>query len=137
MIVAVCTDDNGGILFNSRRISRDEAVLKDLERIAEDKPIRINEFSVPLFKGTNIKYYEGEDFLENAAPDDICFAENIPASRFIDKTDMLILYCWNRRYPSDFKFDADLSHYRLIKSYDLSGKSHDKITVKVYGKINE
>lgn len=136
MTVAVCIDDNGGMLFNNRRVSRDEAVLRDLAKNAGDKAIRINEFSVQLFKQASINYSESKYFLETAGKDDICFAENVGLSQDINKIDRLIVYCWNRRYPSDFKLDADLSMFSLTESYELTGKSHDKITVNVYEKIN-
>lgn len=136
MTVAVCIDDNGGMLFNNRRVSRDEAVLRDLAKTAGDRAIRINEFSVQLFTHAGIEYLESKNFLETADKDDICFAENIGLSQNIDKIDKLIVYCWNRRYPSDFKFDADMSLFSLAETYDLIGKSHDKITVNVYERTN-
>lgn len=136
MIVAVCIDDMGGMLFNNRRVSRDEAVLRDLAETAGNRAICINEFSLQLFKQANVKYSASEGFLETAGTDDICFAENVDLSHYIHKADKLIIYCWNRRYPSDFKFDANLSLFSLAKSYDLVGKSHERITVNVYERSN-
>lgn len=137
MIVAVCIDDNGGMLFNNRRVSRDEGVLRDLAKTAGDRSIYIDEFSAQLFSQANIKYSAGKNFLDTAGADDICFAENTSLLRYIDKIDKLIVYCWNRRYPSDFKFDADMSLFSLAETYDLIGKSHDKITVNVYERTNQ
>ena len=36
MTIFVCIDDKNGMLFNHRRQSRDEAVLKDMLDVAED-----------------------------------------------------------------------------------------------------
>ena len=37
MIIFICTDNKNGILFNRRRQSRDEAVLKDILETAGEK----------------------------------------------------------------------------------------------------
>ena len=43
------------------------------------------------------------------------------------------LYYWNRRYPSDLKFDIDFSNgkWEVVSEEEFEGNSHDKITKKV------
>ena len=48
----------------------------------------------------------------------------------------LILYRWNRRYPSDLTFRIPLSEHgwKLETVTEFSGFSHEKITEEVYKK---
>ena len=43
-----------------------------------------------------------------------------------------MLYRWNRRYPSDLKFDLPLEGFTLRQRQEFAGYSHPKITEEVY-----
>lgn len=130
MILAICIDDRNGISFNKRRQSRDGALIKNLAELAGDKKILIGSYSQPLF--TEGKAAVDDSFIENAADDDICFAENTDPAAFADRINGIILYRWNRHYPSDKKFTLDLSEFELVSSEEFAGSSHDKITREIY-----
>ena len=132
MIIAVCVDDKMGMLFNNRRQSRDKCVTDDLMTIAET--VHINGFSEELFEDYKDRIEVSEDFLENAESEDVCFVENIDLEPYADKIDKVILYLWNRHYPSSLKFKVDLSEYEFVEETEFQGNSHEKITREVYSK---
>ena len=132
MIIAVCVDDRMGMLFNHRRQSRDKFVIDDLMNIAEK--VKINGFSEELFEDYKERIEIDDNFLENAENEDVCFVENIDLEPYADKIDKVILYLWNRHYPSSLKFKVDLSDYNFIEETEFEGNSHEKITREVYAK---
>lgn len=133
MILVVCIDDNGGMMFNRRRQSRDSAVVNDILNNVS-KCVRINEYSKPLFENSGVKYIVSEDFLERAENGECCFVENCGIADYIGKASKLVVYKWNRRYPSDFSLDVALfdERLRLCDRTEFAGSSHDKITKEVY-----
>ncbi len=130
MTVAVCVDDRMGMLFNNRRQSRDKFVIDDLMSIAEK--VYINSFSEELFEDYRDRTEIDEDFLEKAGSEDICFVENIDLAPYADKIDKVILYLWNRHYPSSLKCKVNLSDYSLMEKTEFAGNSHEKITREEY-----
>ena len=52
-----------------------------------------------------------------------------------DKINSVIVYKWNRQYPSDMKLDIEPSEGRvLVSSVEFAGYSHEKITKEVYSR---
>ena len=131
MTIFICIDDNNGMLFNHRRQSRDEAVLKDMLNTAEGK-IWMNAYSSKLFGIVLDKIIIEEDFLECAPKDNYCFLENIPLKPYEDKLDAIIVYYWNRVYPADTYLDIDLDlNWEVTDTKEFGGTSHEKITRKL------
>ncbi len=128
MRVIVCIDDNGGMLFNNRRQSRDKAVIKKIEKITEGAFLWVNEYSQGLFQGDVIV---DDDLLVKAKEYDYCFIENIPLSEHIDSINTLYIFKWNRKYPYDFKLDIDFERlYHIDTTEDIVGNSHERITLE-------
>ncbi len=133
MTIIVCLDNNNGMLFNRRRQSRDGSIIKDIEDTADGSTVFVNSYSAPLFIGTGVKLRVDESLLSNAGCDSLCFIENISVKAYEAQITKLIIYKWNRDYPSDFRFDIDYaSNFSLKSSVDLIGTSHRKITKEVY-----
>ena len=61
------------------------------------------------------------------------FIEDKQLGNFESEIDKMIVYYWNRRYPSDLKFDIDFSNgkWEIVSEEEFEGNSHDKITKKV------
>ncbi len=131
MKVIICLDDNSGMLFNNRRQSRDKEVLKDIMNNLEDGKLYISPFSEKLFADYIENVIVDEEFLTKAGEDDFCFVEN-KLLKDVTGVDEIIVYKWNRVYPSDFKSDVDFSTYTLVESVDFRGFSHEKITKETY-----
>ncbi len=133
MIVITCVDDDFGMLFNNRRQSKDSLLRKRiLEKTAGHK-LWMNDYSAKQFKeDTAPQINVDNDFLLNAAAGDYCFVETQQLRACEKSIEKLILYRWNRKYPSDLKFDLDLSNWRLIETTDFPGNSHETITEEIY-----
>jgi len=132
MILVLCIDDCLGMCFGGRRQSRDSAVYADLAHMAGDAPIWMAERSAPLFADTNGSIRACPDFVEKAGKGEYCFVEFTPPSALEGRAEKIILYRWNRRYPSDLKFDISLEGWKLEHSFDFPGSSHETISKEVY-----
>lgn len=135
MIVAVCVDDSGGMMFNHRRQSRDWAVIEDIQKLSSGYKLYIGTYSAKLFS-ENPSIFISNNFLELAGAHDFCFVEDCALKDYIEKIEKLILYRWNRKYPADTYFDLTLepTQWHLESSTDFRGNSHEKITREVYVK---
>ncbi len=131
MQVIVCVDDDLGMMFNHRRVSKDRKLIDRMLEITKGKRILMNHYSEELFAGKQDIFVE-DDFLEKAGDQDVCFVENEPLAPYTDQINKIILYRWNRKYPADVHFDISLNGWQLVESYDFKGYSHEKITEEVY-----
>lgn len=135
MKTAFCIDDTGGILFNNRRVSSDGAVFADLKSLYTGT-LYIMPFSAGLMQRYGVEYTADDNAFAKAKCGDMLFAENILLSPHLKSISEIIVYRWNRRYPSDFKTDIDLSGLVLTDSYDFKGTSHERITREIYQNPN-
>ena len=128
--VAVTVDDRLGIAFNKRRQSSDRILIGDLVDTVSGK-IYVSEYSSPLFKDHCDKVIVVDDPLTECPDGGYCFLEKsyVGAS---DDVGTVIVYRWNRHYPSDMKLDIDLDGYKMIESTEFIGSSHEKITKETY-----
>ncbi len=136
MTAVVCIADGGGMTFNKRRVSRDKAVIKDLEVIACDEVLFVSEYSERLFSDSTLSLIAVSDPLESAKDGDIAFIENISLHPHRKKITRLIIYKWNRAYPCDFSLDIDprVEKMRLLSSIDFVGNTHEKITREIWSR---
>ena len=133
MTVIVCIDVCNGMLFHNRRVSADRVVIEKILALAADAPILMCPYSAGLFpQGTNI--VTSDDYLKTAGPGQICFAESEDLVLYLNKARQVILFQWNRQYPSDVKFPKHLlqAPWKLVSVTDFPGHSHDQITQEVY-----
>ena len=88
----------------------------------------IHPFSEKLIRETEIPYVLPP---ETAAD---FFAEDVPAEEMLKKTKKIVLYRWNRHYPSDVTWEPDLASmgFALTETIEFPGTSHEKITREVY-----
>ena len=131
MQVVVCIDDNNGMMFNHRRLSKDRVVIDRIVESTKEKRLFINTYSCELFEKVK-NVVACTDFLYQAGENDICFVESDSLLEFESKIDKLTVYRWNRSYPADFYFDLPLDKWKLVKCSDLAGNSHDRITEEIY-----
>lgn len=133
MTIIVCVDDNGGVLFNRRRVSSDRIVSARMLELAGDRKLYVRPYSEKLF-ASNEKLYIGEDYLSCAGMGDYCLLEEQIPSDLWERTERVVVFYWNRRYPSDVKFP--LAHLRtaarMESRSEFPGYSHERITQEVY-----
>ena len=133
MRLIVCLDDRFTMAFHGRRQSRDKALVNHICQMLEGKKLWINNYSAPLFFGMDADVCVDEDFLNNAEQDDFCFVENLNPAPYKNCCTEIIIYRWNRRYPGDLCFPAEmLSGMKMIYSEEFTGNSHERITQEVY-----
>ena len=132
MIAAVCLDDRNGMLFNGRRLSRDRAQQEDLLALCGEKKLRIGSFSAKLFQAHEERVVVDDDFLTAAGAGEIVFVEDRGLLPLSARLEGVIVYRWNRAYPSDLQFDLDLSAFTCTERVEFPGNSHDVITREVY-----
>ena len=134
MKLIVCVDDKFGMLFNKRRQSKDRALRKDLLELTKDSRLWMNAYSASQFENKADNIMIDEACLALAAADEYCFVENLDIVPYADRVSCVILYRWNRAYPSDDRFPTELfaGRWRLESAVDFIGTSHDLITREVY-----
>ncbi len=127
MTLYICLDDRNGLKFNKRRQSRDAAVLEDI-RSRLTGALLIEPYSEKLIGEAEIPYV-----LPPETPEDF-FAEDVPSEEILAQTERIVIYRWNRHYPSDVRWEPDFAAmgFALAETTEFPGKSHEKITREVY-----
>ena len=130
MKVIVCLDDKNGMLFGNRRQSRDRIVIEDICKMTD--VLSIHTFSEKLFSEVTLQLNVKDDFLKEAKKGEFCFVENQPLIGYEDKIEEIVVYGWNRVYPSDKQFDISLVNWKVVSEEEFAGYSHEKITKRIY-----
>ena len=132
MTLIFCLDDEYGIAFGGRRQSRDRELNADILKDAVGKKLYMSAYSAKLFDGADIQIAEAP-----SAQQDIYFLELKSPENSIALANRVIVYRWNRHYPSDVRFNAKLSEigFKLSEKHDIAGFSHEKITKEIYERL--
>ena len=133
--VALCVDDENGMMFGGRRQSRDRVLIGELMQSHGKTTVCIGPYSKLLFS----EYPEVqlcEDPLEECPNGGVCFIEDCSVLKHLQEIGTLIVYHWNRRYPADFYFEFDpiAQGFTLVSVQEFEGSSHEKITKEIYRK---
>ena len=121
-------------MFNHRRQSRDRVLIDDLLSTVGNDRLWIAPYSQSLFEGKEKDVFVSEALLKEASAEDWCFIEDRACASALAKVETIVIYWWNRHYPSDLKFDVDVSKegFRLQSKEEFAGSSHEKITKEVF-----
>ena len=131
MHLIVCVDDRDGMAFCGRRLSRDREVYAHIRKLTHGHKLWMHPASAQLFSGDAVVH--DTSFLELAGQGDYCFAETTPLPSRIANLESVILYHWNRAYPSNLRFPRSLlENMHLVYTEDFPGNSHDTITMEHY-----
>lgn len=130
MILAICLDDNNGMMFGNKRQSRDAKVIEDIIENCPDNILYISEYSKTLLEKEKIQVKIIEE--ESIPVDGVCFIENEKIFDYINKADKLVIYKWNRKYPGDLFFNNWEKDWEKESSLSIVGKSHEEITKETY-----
>lgn len=131
MILVVCIDDKGGMLFNRRRQSQDRLLRLDLLREAAGAAIWMNAYSARQFAPAPENIRVAEDFPAQAGEGEFCFFEDVDPVPWLDAAEKVLLYHWNRRYPADRFFPQPLAGRSVARSEEFAGASHESITKEI------
>lgn len=131
MHLIFCVDDDYGLSFCGRRLSRDREVYAHMLKISHGHTLWVAPESTGLFPDGTVSV--DADFILNASSGDYCFSEVPIEMDSVNKLESVILYHWNRRYPSTEKLSPELlTGMRLIHTETFKGSSHEKITMERY-----
>jgi hypothetical protein len=135
MTLIVCLDEENGMLFLGRRQSMDRCVRERILELSRCSILWMNAYSAKQFDELPGHVRISENPCEEMGEQDFCFAENIELSKVLQRIEKLIVFRWNRRYPSDRKFPWEFlsPDFRCCLRTDFAGFSHECITQEVYG----
>lgn len=132
MNIIICLDDNNGMMFNRRRQSRDQEVIKDIVKLTGNGRLWVTEYSAKLF--SDIEVQISSEPWKTAESKEYCFIEEIDPVKILEKTERIVVYKWNRVYPADVKCSIDFTELQFIEETEFPGCSHEKITRQIYKK---
>lgn len=135
MIVILCLDDKGGMMFNGRRQSRDRCLRERVAALVGEGELWMNAYSAKQFAEMTLPGLRvEEDFLHRAGEGAYCFVEEGPLAPVEAQIERLIVFWWNRSYPADRYLDLSLTEgeWHGGARSDFVGSSHEMITMEVY-----
>ncbi len=124
-----------GIAFGGRRQSRDRELCADILKDSAGKRLSMSEYSAKLFPDSDVFVADSP----SGDIDEVYFLELRDPGEYLHLAKQVIVYRWNRHYPSDIVFSKKLEDFgfRLSESCDICGYSHEKITKETYNKYEE
>lgn len=131
MILMVCIDDMGGMMFNRRRQSQDRVLRARMLEITRGARLWVTPYTKKQFEEDAPVCVHDTPWLA-AGQGEYYFAED--GEIVLDGVEKVYLYRWNRHYPNDRAFTHDLGAcgFSLYASQDFAGYSHEKITEEIY-----
>lgn len=125
MTLIVCLDDKNGMMFGTKRQSRDSVLTRRIIALTEGKKLVLSPYSAPLFEEKK-EVTVAQDPASVAGGEDYLFIEDtpLPESGF----DTILIYRWNRRYPATRFFTLSTEGFQLTETAEFAGSSHDCIT---------
>ncbi len=133
MTLILCVDNQGGLAFHNRRQSQDRAVRADILQLCKDHALWVTAYTASQFAAEEqVRLTIVQTGFEHAAQDVYCFLENVDIMPYIACAKEIVLYHWNRVYPSDQRLSFPLEGWNCSERIEFSGYSHEKITREVY-----
>ena len=133
MYYIFCIDERGGRMFLKRRQSSDRILRERVLALTKEHTLWMSTYSAGQFTegGT---FLVDDDYTKKAGEHDYCFVED--GEFDLSKCKGVVLYNWNRHYPTDVTWDIDLTAHGfvLVSQTDFAGSSHDTITETIYRK---
>ena len=128
----VCVDDRGGVLFNHRRVSSDRLVISNIMAYIGEAPLYVSEYSHKLFPDSEQLRLLTD--LSAVEADAYVFLEDTLPECGLEQAGEVVVYHWNRLYPSDVQLPVSELRKRgsMHSVIEFKGNSHDKITREVY-----
>lgn len=130
MIIITCLDDHNGMVFNHRRQSQDRGLRQYIADMTKDDKVYMNAYSAKLYEEIKDPII-CEDFLQKAGKGETCIVENLPLKEVANDIEEIVVFRWNKVYPSDQVFDLDLGEWRLVEEEEFEGSTH-QITKQIY-----
>lgn len=132
MKLVICVDERYGMSFLGRRQSMDAAVQQRILALTEGSRLWMSPYSAKQFAPAQLPACE--DFLQKAGQGEYCLVETEDIAPWIDRVEAVIVYHWNRHYPSDLVFPVELfeKRWKRVSCWEFAGIAHERITEEVY-----
>lgn len=132
MKIIVVVDDSYGMMFNKRRQSRDKVLCEKVATLVSDNVLWMNAYTHLLFNGMDLKICVDEEFLSKVELGEYCFVEDKKVSSYINQVEEIVIFHWNRKYPSDLKLDfiPEKNNFVCVDVEEFVGNSHEQITME-------
>lgn len=130
MIVILCLDNNNGMMFNDRRQSQDRGLREYIAEMTKGDKVYMNAYTEKLYEEIEHPMVS-EDFLQKAGKGEPCIVENRPLKPEEDQIEEIVIFRWNKVYPSDQVLDVDLEEWKLVEEEQIEGSTHE-ITKQIY-----
>ena len=131
MILMICLDQRGGISFNHRRQSKDRLLRQRLLELTGGKALWMNAYSARQFEEDAPNIRVADNFAALAAEGEFCFAESPESLELLPKAEELIVFRWDKVYPTDCRFSPETFGH-LAEREEFEGHSHACITLERY-----
>ena len=134
MKLIFCIDDKMGMMFFGKRQSKDRNLREWIINKVENSALWMSEYSAKQFD-EHKQIIVDNHYLEKAKEEEYCFVED--GDYDFEKACGVILCHWNRQYPADKFFDRTKldEEFSLVRTEDMIGSSHEKITIEIYLKL--
>lgn len=120
-------------MFNHRRQSQDRLLRENLLAEAGGRSIWMSPYSRKQFVPTPENIRTAEDFPRQAGPGELCFFEDVFPGPWLDQAERIVVYHWNRTYPSDPpRFPLPLAGRSAVGREEFAGSSHERITKEIW-----
>ena len=130
MIAILCLDNNNGMMFNDRRQSKDRGLREYIAEMTKGEKVYMNAYTENLYEEIENPIVS-EDFLQKSGKGEPCIVENLPLSPVKDQIEEIVIFRWNKVYPSDQVLDVDLEEWKLVEEEQIEGSTHE-ITKQIY-----
>ena len=123
LIIIVCLDDCNGMMFHQRRQSQDRVLREYIKKMTGTSKVYMNTYSAKLYQ----EFPDAvicDDFLTRAQSGEYCLVEDQKIAGVEKCIEKIIVFRWNKIYPSDMKLDVDLKKWLLLEQKELEGSSH-------------
>ena len=128
MIIILCLDNNNGMMFNDRRQSQDRGLREYIAEMTKGEKVYMNAYTEKLYEEINDPVV-CEDFLHKAGKGETCIVENLPLKPVIDQIEEIVIFRWNKVYPSD-QVLKNRSKVPLTRSQNRSIFQNNKLDQK-------
>lgn len=131
MHLILCVDDKDGMSFCGRRQSRDREVAAHILKLTHGCKLWVSPYTAQLFPAEAVWIHEDPQRMAGAG--EFCFEEIRLCPDMEEKPESVIVYHWNRTYPSTEKFPRQvLAGMTLESTLEFSGYSHETVTMERY-----
>ena len=121
------------MMFNHRRQSQDKVLRADLIREADGRAIWMSEYSCKQFDPAPENIRAAAEPAQQAGEGEFCFFEDVFPGPWLEQAEKIVVYRWNRVYPSDQpRFPLTLAGRSVERQEEFAGSSHERITKEIW-----